>query len=132
MIRFGLHLTLRGGREALVRLLVTTAAVAVGVGLLLATLAAVHAVNAQNARYAWLNSAVPEASAPGAVPSPYPLWGALTTDRYAGFRITRVDVAATSTRPTSRPWNSSAVSSHHIGSAELGPEAGTAPVSSQA
>jgi hypothetical protein len=95
VIRFGLHLTLRGGREAIVRLLVTTAAVAVGVGLLLASLAAVHAVNAQNARYAWLNSAVPQATAPGAVVSPDPLWGALTDDRYAGFRITRVDVAAT-------------------------------------
>jgi hypothetical protein len=98
VIRFGLHLTLRGGREALVRLLVTAAGVAVGVGLLLATLAAVHAVDAQNARHAWLNSGVPEATAPDAVPSPDPLWATLATDRYAGARITRVDVAATGPR----------------------------------
>ena len=39
VIRFGLHLTLRGGREAAVRLVVTAVAVALGVGLLLATLA---------------------------------------------------------------------------------------------
>jgi len=64
MIRFGLHLTLRGGREAVVRLVVTAVAVALGVGLLLATLAAVHAVDTQNARYAWLNSGTPEATAP--------------------------------------------------------------------
>ena len=56
MIRFGLHLTLRGGREAMIRLVVTAVAVALGVALLLATLAAVHAVDTQNARYAWLNS----------------------------------------------------------------------------
>jgi hypothetical protein len=95
VIRFGLHLTLRGGRDALARLVITATAVAVGVGLLLATLAAIHAVEAQNARYAWLNSGVPEAIAPDAVPSPDPLWGALSMDRYAGSRILRVDVAAT-------------------------------------
>ncbi len=95
MIRFGLHLALRGGREAAVRLVVTAVAVALGVGLLLATLASVDAVDAQNARYAWLNSGTPEATAPGAVPSPDPLWGTLTTDHYAGRTLTRVDLAAT-------------------------------------
>jgi len=39
MIRLGLQLTLHSGREALVRLLVTAAAVAVGVPLLLGVLA---------------------------------------------------------------------------------------------
>ena len=39
MIRLGLRLTLGSGREALLRVLVTAAAVALGVGLLLAALA---------------------------------------------------------------------------------------------
>ena len=56
MIRLGLRLTLAGGREAAVRLVVTAAAVALGVMLLLAALAGINAVNAQNGRYAWLGS----------------------------------------------------------------------------
>ncbi|MCW2862217.1 MAG: hypothetical protein JWP48_3925 [Actinoallomurus sp.] len=98
MISFGLRLTLRGGREAAVRLVVTAAAVALGVGLLLVTLAGINGVNTQNARYAWLNSAVPEAMAAGVQPSPDPLWGTLDTDHYHGKSITRVDVAATGPR----------------------------------
>ena len=43
MMRLGIHLTVRNGREGLVRLLVTTVAVAVGVGLLLSVLAMFHA-----------------------------------------------------------------------------------------
>jgi len=43
MFRLGLQLTLRSGREALVRLLITAAAVAVGVALLLGVLAEFHA-----------------------------------------------------------------------------------------
>jgi hypothetical protein len=95
VIRFGLHLTLRGGREAVVRLVVTALAVALGVGLLLATLASVHAVDAQNARNAWMNSGTPAATDPDIAPSPDPLWGTLTTDHYAGRSLIRVDVAAT-------------------------------------
>jgi hypothetical protein len=98
MISFGLRLTLRGGKEAAARLLITAAAVALGVGLLLATLAAINAVNAQNARYAWLNSGNPAATAADAKPSPDPLWGTLNTDLYHGKSITRVDVAATGPR----------------------------------
>ena len=55
MIRLGLRLALAGGREAVARLVVIAAAVALGVGLLLTTLAGINAVNAQNARYAWLD-----------------------------------------------------------------------------
>ena len=43
MIRFGLRLAVAGGREALTRLVIIAAAVALGVGLLLATLAGVNA-----------------------------------------------------------------------------------------
>ncbi|GAB2871371.1 ABC transporter permease [Actinoallomurus bryophytorum] len=96
MIGFGLRLTLRGGREAAVRLVVTAAAVALGVGLLLVTLAGINGVNTQNTRYAWLNSAVSGAS--DAAPSPDPLWGTLDTDHYQGKSIIRVDVAATGPR----------------------------------
>ena len=46
MFRLGLQLTLRSGREALVRLLITAAAVAVGVALLLGVLAEFHAYQA--------------------------------------------------------------------------------------
>ncbi len=46
MIRLGLRLTLGGGKEAAVRLIVTAAAVALGVDLLLSALAGINAVNA--------------------------------------------------------------------------------------
>lgn len=98
MIGFGLRLAVRGGREAAVRLVVTAAAVALGVGLLLCTLAGVNAVNTQNARYAWLNSGTPEATAADATTSPDPLWGTLGTDFYHGKDIIRIDVAATGPR----------------------------------
>jgi hypothetical protein len=56
MISLGLRLTLNGGKEAAIRLAVTAAAVALGVGMLLITLAGINALNAQNARAAWLNT----------------------------------------------------------------------------
>lgn len=95
MISFGLRLALRGGREAAARLVITAAAVALGVGLLLVTLAAINGVESQNARYAWLNSGVPEATSADANPSPDPLWATLGIDFYDSKSITRVDVAAT-------------------------------------
>ena len=58
MISFGLRLTFRSGPEALIRLIITAVAVALGVGMLLTTLAGVNAVNSQNARYAWFNTGV--------------------------------------------------------------------------
>ena len=56
MIRLGLRLTVSGGREAAIRLAVTAAAVGLGVGLLLLTLAGINALHAQDARSAWLNT----------------------------------------------------------------------------
>ena len=53
MYRLGLRLTLRSGREPLVRLLVTTAAVAVGVAIMLAVLADFHAFRVTNYRPSW-------------------------------------------------------------------------------
>jgi hypothetical protein len=105
VIRFGLRLALRGGREAAARLLIITAAVALGVGLLLVTLAGINAVNSQNARYAWLetgagartpaNSATPgHAGATAADPA----WWLLSADTFHGQIIGRIDVAATGAR----------------------------------
>jgi hypothetical protein len=99
MIRFGLRLTLRGGREAATRLVMTAVAVALGVGLLLIMLAGINALNAQNGRTAWLNSGQNGPSPAGRVaPSADPLWWILTTDEYGTRSIDRVDLAATGPR----------------------------------
>ncbi|MGH9116066.1 MAG: FtsX-like permease family protein [Acidimicrobiales bacterium] len=108
MIRLGLRLTLGGGRDAAARLVVIAAAVALGVGMLLVTLAGVNAVNSQNARYAWLEtgarlhaarSATGAPAAPpakgAARPAADPLWWLLSADEFHGHVIGRVDVAAT-------------------------------------
>ncbi|WP_329578967.1 ABC transporter permease [Kitasatospora sp. NBC_01250] len=119
MIRLGLRLTVGGGREAAARLAVIAAATALGVGLLLSTLAATNAVTTQNDRNAWLNSggvfagsgdASAEAGAAagsvGSTASPQaatgttgarvdPLWWQIGADSYKGTILGRVDVAAT-------------------------------------
>ncbi|GHJ56393.1 hypothetical protein Nm8I071_57000 [Nonomuraea sp. TT08I-71] len=92
MIRFAVRLSLAGGREAAARLAVIATAVALGVGMLLATLAGMNAVNAQNQRYAWLNTAVAPAAAD---PSVDPLWWLIREDYFHGDSIGRVEVAAT-------------------------------------
>jgi ABC-type lipoprotein release transport system permease subunit len=92
VIRFGLRLTLAGGREAATRLVMVAVAVTLGVALLLITLAGINAVNAQNGRYAWL-----ETGSPGVqhTSGGDPLWWRLTADTFHGDQIGRVDVAAT-------------------------------------
>ncbi|MFD0741097.1 FtsX-like permease family protein [Phytohabitans flavus] len=93
MIRFGLRLALATGREAIVRLVIISAAMAVGVGLLLATIAGIHAVGSQNQRYAWLNSGlVGETAGPKAAD---PMWWLLRDDYTRGARMARLDVAST-------------------------------------
>ena len=91
MIRLGLRLTLGSGREALLRVLVTAAAVALGVGLLLAALAGINGLHAQSDRGAWLNSAVqptpPTSPASG-------LWWEPSTDSFGSQLIDQIDVAA--------------------------------------
>ncbi|MGO8959485.1 MAG: ABC transporter permease [Streptosporangiaceae bacterium] len=111
MIPLGLRLTMGGGKEAAVRLIVTTAAVALGVGLLLIALAGVNAINAQNARTAWLNTSVfghgPPGGLPGAPPSSNqsrsPLWWLFSADQFGNQTIYRVDVAATGPEPPVLP-----------------------------
>ncbi|WP_332108099.1 hypothetical protein [Phytohabitans suffuscus] len=93
MIRFGLRLALASGREAVVRLVVIAAAVALGVGLLLTAIAGINAVQAQNLRYAWLNSGlVGETTGPEAAD---PSWWVLRDDYFQAQRIGRLDIAAT-------------------------------------
>ena len=109
MIGLGLRLTLNGGKEAAVRLLIAAAAVALGVSLLLVALAGMNAINAQNGRTAWLNTPY-FANGPGVGPGPKgavvgpptsstsdvaPLWAAFNTDYFKSHTIYRVDVAAT-------------------------------------
>lgn len=96
MIRFGLRLTVRGGREAMARLVVICAAVAVGVALLLSTLAGLNAVHAQNNRFAWLDTG-PTANASGAAAPPGvdPEWWRLRVDEFHGTEIARIEIAAT-------------------------------------
>ncbi|WP_425840726.1 FtsX-like permease family protein [Streptomyces fractus] len=96
MIRLALRLTVAGGREALVRLTVIAAAVAVGVALLLSTFAAIEATRTQNDRNAWLNTGAEFTHSRGARAAGVdPLWWLLRADHYDGGLIGRVGVAAT-------------------------------------
>ncbi len=97
MIRLALRLTVAGGREALTRLVAIVLAVAIGVALLLATLAGINAINGQNARYAWLETGfTPESRT--AAQGADPLWWQITGDVYDGKTVARVDVAPTGPR----------------------------------
>ncbi|WP_261575336.1 FtsX-like permease family protein [Frankia gtarii] len=123
MIRLGLRLTISGGREAVARLTLIAIAVAIGVTLLLTALAGINAVNHQNSRFAWLETAYPGSNAPAAATGSIasadsaasttstkvtgsaaaraaraardPLWWLLRADYYQGRQIARLDVAAT-------------------------------------
>ncbi len=91
MIRLGLRLTLGSGREAALRVLVTAAAVGLGVGLLLAALAGVNGLRAQTDRGAWLDTSA-QASRP--TPASDRLWWLSSTDQFGNQAIDRIDVAA--------------------------------------
>lgn len=98
MIRLGLRLTLGGGKDAAVRLIMIATAVAIGVALLLTTLASLRGVNTQNSRYAWLETGYPGSNAPALTSDTGPgdpVWWRLRGDYYQGELIGRVDVAAT-------------------------------------
>ena len=91
MIRLGLRLTFGSGREAALRVLVTAAAVALGVGLLLAALAGVNGLHAQTDRGAWLDTSA-QASPPTSTSGQ--LWWLSSTDQFGNQAIDRIDVAA--------------------------------------
>jgi hypothetical protein len=90
MVRLGLQLTLRTGREAIVRLVLTAVAVAIGVTVLLAVLADYHAFNATSHRPCWECTTSAPASAPN---SHSELWQ-YTENVYQGRFIEVLDVAA--------------------------------------
>ncbi|MFF1795821.1 FtsX-like permease family protein [Kitasatospora sp. NPDC058263] len=92
MIAFALRLAVSGGREALARLAVIAAAVAIGVGLLLSTLASINAVGQANDRAVWTNTGAASRTETAPVD---PLWWWAHGDYYDGEQILRVDVAAT-------------------------------------
>jgi hypothetical protein len=92
MIHLGLRLTLASGREAMLRVLVTAAAAALGVGLLLAALAGANGLHAQTDRGAWLDTSA-QASRPTSASGR--LWWLSSTDQFGNQEIDRVDVAAT-------------------------------------
>ena len=91
MIRLGLRLSLYGGKEAALRVLVAAAAVALGVGLLLACLAGVNGLHAQTARGAWLDTSA-QTSPPNSTSDG--LWWLPITDQFGSQEIDEIEVAA--------------------------------------
>ncbi|ABD10197.1 hypothetical protein ThrDRAFT_00303 [Frankia casuarinae] len=96
MIPFAFRLAVSGGRHALARLVMIIAAVAIGVGLLLSTLASLGAVDRSNARQLWYNTGAASRTETASVD---PLWWRAHRDFYDGRSLIEVDVAATG--PTS-------------------------------
>ena len=95
MIPLGLRLVVSGGREAITRLVILTIAVGLGVGLLLAAVAATNAATTWNNRHAWFwTGTAYEAPAPAA-PATAPLWWHPAGDTFGSQHIDRFDVAAT-------------------------------------
>ncbi len=94
MIRLGLRLTLGSGREAALRVLVTAAAVALGVGLLLAALAGVNGLHAQTDRGAWLDTSAQTSQPTSSTSTSERLWWLSGIDQFANQTIDRVDLAA--------------------------------------
>jgi hypothetical protein len=94
VIRLGLRLTLGSGREAALRVLVTAAAVALGVGLLLATLAGGNGLHAQTDRGAWLDTAAQASPSASGTSTSDQLWWLSSTDQFGNQEIDQVDLAA--------------------------------------
>jgi hypothetical protein len=95
VIPLGLRLMINGGREAITRLVILTIAVGLGVGLLLAAVAATNAAVTWNNRHAWFWTGTLSAPAGPAAPGVAPLWWHPSNDIFNGQHINRFDVAAT-------------------------------------
>jgi hypothetical protein len=87
MVRLGIRLAVRSGREALVRLAVITAAVGIGVGLLLSVLAIYQGYQASVAKACWQCTDPDPGATSGSL-----LWN-YGQDMYQGRSIDRLDVA---------------------------------------
>jgi hypothetical protein len=85
-----------GGREAITRLVILAVAVGLGVGLLLAAVAATNAVTTWNNRHAWFSTGTAWV-APGPAGGIAPLRWHPSADIFDGQQIDRFDVAATGT-----------------------------------
>jgi hypothetical protein len=95
MYRLGLRLVAKGGREAFLRLVVTSLAVAVGVAILLGVLAEFHAFQATSNRPSWESTAGTSVS--GATPTPGgELWN-YSENIYKGRFLEQLEVAALGT-----------------------------------
>jgi hypothetical protein len=94
MIRLGLRLTFGSGREAVLRVLITAAAVALGVGLLLAALAGGNGLHAQTDRGAWLDTSAQATRSTSGTSTSDRLWWLSSVDQFGAQAIDRVDVAA--------------------------------------
>ncbi|HTZ24391.1 MAG TPA: FtsX-like permease family protein [Streptosporangiaceae bacterium] len=93
MVRLGLRLSLRSGREALIRLVLTTLAVGVGAALLFCVLADYHAFQTSNNRQCWECTQGPGSSAT-VTPTPgAELWQS-SADYFDGQTVERLDLAA--------------------------------------
>jgi ABC-type antimicrobial peptide transport system permease subunit len=93
MFRLALRLSLRSGREALIRLILTAAAVAVGVAVLLAVLADFHAFQVTNSRPSWESTQGAPVTQRSGSASNAELWN-YSNDIFKGQTIERLDVAA--------------------------------------
>src|SRR5260370_32899301 len=91
MVRLGLQLTLRSGREVFTRLLLTTIAVALGVAVLLGVFAEFHAFQADANRSCW--ECTQGATVPKTLGTRGELWN-YSVDFYRGRTIERLDLAA--------------------------------------
>jgi hypothetical protein len=109
VIRFGLRLSIRGGRESLARLFVMAIAVALGVAMLLATMSIINALDAQNARGAWLSTSAPvingqpHRALEGGESTKGAIWWNVSADEFKSQLIVRVDVASTGAHPVIAP-----------------------------
>jgi ABC-type antimicrobial peptide transport system permease subunit len=93
MYRLGLELTLKGGREALARLLLTISAVAVGVVILLGVFAGYHALQQTSNRPSWKSTSGSPITAPPSASSNVLLWN-YSQSIYQGQSIEHVQLAA--------------------------------------
>lgn len=118
MIRLGLNLAFRGGRESLTRLVLVMLGVAVGVCMLAFAIAGFNGLHSQDARWSWLSTGADNSEPSVAAEASDPLYWRFTEDRFSedpsretvkfhddvltvgrGFGpIERVDVAATGPR----------------------------------
>ena len=95
MFRLGARLSLNSGREALTRLIVTSAAVAIGVAIMLAVLADFHAFQVTNSRPYWEGTQAMSSGQRST--ASVELWN-YSDEVFGGQTIERVDVAALGSR----------------------------------